>query len=563
MTALPLRLLHLLGALDLHVPRVEAHHLAPDVAVMVQQRLLTPLEIAVFVQPSDMNVFAAHLQNQLKNPRRLAIEVVVLVDDADACFATLQPLFRGFQPKRATLIVVGDDGTVRVQGRTKLRRAIDAAHDVTQHDALMQRVQHLVETSQDAVVERAEQTKATRQLFSRMSHQSVWGSHLLIACFMGMFALEVAFGGGVSNTEDATVLLRMGAQSPAELGQEWWRQLTAPFLHAGLLHVGMNSYVLWLLGRSLEQLIGSTRLLLLVGLSMVGGAVASDVLADAISVGASGGVWGVLTAYVVLGLKKNGPLTEGLRQQWKRISIFNLGINVMVSFLPFVDKWAHFGGGAVGALLMGSGLLLRGVPPPDAPEDVTITSPTWLKAAAVALGAAFVVAMGINLSTQQPWQLRQPQWVQTDVGGGCMLIAPTATATSVKSPPGGQLWRAGRQVFDPLTASLWTLPEPAPLPSKATPAQLLQVLGKPLDGTQRVLPVQQDADDTVHDLARWPAAPHVDLRRSLVSDGQTPSARWVVETACNRRLMDCEQAHLRVVERVKDTCRAAAFATQR
>jgi len=129
----------------------------------------------------------------------------------------------------------------------------------------------------------------------------------------------------------------------AEQG-EWWRLLTAAFLHGGWLHLAMNMLALWQIGSALEQMIGPSRFLTLYLVAALGGSIASYSLSDqfAYSVGASGAIFGLLTAFIVVGI--------ALRMDVSTAVVF-LVINVAISFSGGIDKWAHFGGAAIGAVV--------------------------------------------------------------------------------------------------------------------------------------------------------------------------------------------------------------------
>lgn len=127
------------------------------------------------------------------------------------------------------------------------------------------------------------------------------------------------------------------------VGGEWWRLLTAAFLHGGLLHIAFNMYVLFLIGPQLEALFGHVRYLIVYLLAALGGTVASYAFSPlgTVSVGASGAIFGLMAALIVAG--------HSLRQEVTQI-VFLLAINVVIGFLvPNIDWRAHLGGAAVGA----------------------------------------------------------------------------------------------------------------------------------------------------------------------------------------------------------------------
>lgn len=128
---------------------------------------------------------------------------------------------------------------------------------------------------------------------------------------------------------------------------EWYRLLTAAFLHGSFLHIAFNMYVLFALGPTLERVLGHVRFLVLYLVAALGGSVASYTFSDprTVSVGASGAIFGLMGALIVAGRRLKWDITQVL---------VLLGINVVIGFLsPDVDWRAHFGGLVVGALVAG------------------------------------------------------------------------------------------------------------------------------------------------------------------------------------------------------------------
>lgn len=150
------------------------------------------------------------------------------------------------------------------------------------------------------------------------------------------------------------ISLAGGANLLAEFGMwpigiallgEWWRLLTAAFLHAGLLHIGFNMYVLYLLGPPLERAFGAGRFLALYLVAALGGSVASYATSppNTVSVGASGAIFGLMAAFLVVGKR--------FRRDVSQVA-FLLAINIVIGFVvPNIDWRAHLGGAAAGAAM--------------------------------------------------------------------------------------------------------------------------------------------------------------------------------------------------------------------
>ena len=129
---------------------------------------------------------------------------------------------------------------------------------------------------------------------------------------------------------------------------EPWRMVTSMFVHSTsfLMHVALNMYTLWIFGQLLERLLGSGRFLTLYILAGWGGSVAVLWLQDprVAVVGASGAIFGLLGAFIVIQRSLGGPTTQ---------LYVLLGINLVIGFIPgFNIAWqAHLGGLVTGALI--------------------------------------------------------------------------------------------------------------------------------------------------------------------------------------------------------------------
>ncbi|MCW3492949.1 rhomboid family intramembrane serine protease [Microbacterium sp. SSM24] len=126
---------------------------------------------------------------------------------------------------------------------------------------------------------------------------------------------------------------------------EPWRLFTAALVHGGPMHIALNMLALWMIGRSLEPLLGRWRFLTLYVLSALGGSVAVALLSFLTPVvGASGAIFGLFGALLVIG-RHIGANIGGIA--------LVLGINLVIGFVPgFNVSWqAHVGGLVVGLLV--------------------------------------------------------------------------------------------------------------------------------------------------------------------------------------------------------------------
>lgn len=159
------------------------------------------------------------------------------------------------------------------------------------------------------------------------------------------------------------VLVRLGAKfGPFILAGQWWRLVTAMFLHAGLLHIGMNLWCLFDLGAEAESLFSTRKFVVFYLVTGVAGFLLSFWWSPyRLSVGASGAILGLVG--ILIGASfHHGQLGKDYRRQLWRWVIYILIFGLLSGILGFgLDNAAHLGG-------LGSGVLLGYFVPEGDPE---------------------------------------------------------------------------------------------------------------------------------------------------------------------------------------------------
>jgi membrane associated rhomboid family serine protease len=170
----------------------------------------------------------------------------------------------------------------------------------------------------------------------------------------------VTFIGGTAGGASATgsgiggsTLLTEGALSRAAIADgEYWRLITAGFLHAGFFHLLFNMFSLYILGTMLEPAIGRLRFALIYFVSLLAGSFGALLIESnptALTVGASGAIFGLMSAAVIV-MRNRGisPMESGLGL-W-------IGLNLLLTFtIPNISIGGHVGGligGALAALVL-------------------------------------------------------------------------------------------------------------------------------------------------------------------------------------------------------------------
>jgi len=172
---------------------------------------------------------------------------------------------------------------------------------------------------------------------------------LILFINFGLFAAMVLYSLGANPNAfmnlDADTLSNFGAKDLEKivLYGHWWRLITAGFLHGGLMHLLMNSWVLFDLGAQVEEIYGASRLIVIYFLATVFGFYASAWWSPALSMGASAGLFGLIGAMIALSLKH--PMGASFRGLYIRWAIYGLLLGLLGPFFGlYLDNAAHVGG---------------------------------------------------------------------------------------------------------------------------------------------------------------------------------------------------------------------------
>jgi len=122
----------------------------------------------------------------------------------------------------------------------------------------------------------------------------------LIGVNVAVFLVSIAQGSGGLQPADSFVR-DWALQAPAVADGEWWRLVTSAFLHVNLIHIGFNMLMLWWFGQALESALGRGRFIGVYLVSALAGSAGALLLSpDSYTLGASGAVFGILGAGLVL-----------------------------------------------------------------------------------------------------------------------------------------------------------------------------------------------------------------------------------------------------------------------
>ena len=180
---------------------------------------------------------------------------------------------------------------------------------------------------------------------------------------------------------------RLGASHPYGIfyKHEWWRLVTAMFLHGGLLHIGFNMMALMQFGPALEELYGSARYLFLYVFTGAFGFFVSA-LTGHFSLGASGALLGLIGAMLAVTSKRGGSFMRELRSRL----ISSVVILIVMGYMGFLrmDNAAHIGGCAAGFII---GKIFVDRQPMNSREKQVAYALGWL--AGIAVIASFALML--------------------------------------------------------------------------------------------------------------------------------------------------------------------------
>ena len=168
-------------------------------------------------------------------------------------------------------------------------------------------------------------------------------TYILVTATVAVAALQILSGLEAS-------IIAAGFDKPAFIeNREYWRILTGATVHAGPLHVGMNCYALFSFGRIIEMLSNRAHLAIIFLLAALGGGLASLIFApEGLSVGASGGVVGLLGYLAVYAFRRRRFIDRGFRKSL----LINIGFILVFGLVlsQAIDNYAHIGGLLTGAV---------------------------------------------------------------------------------------------------------------------------------------------------------------------------------------------------------------------
>ncbi|HVB87957.1 MAG TPA: rhomboid family intramembrane serine protease [Candidatus Dormibacteraeota bacterium] len=215
---------------------------------------------------------------------------------------------------------------------------------------------------------------------------AIYVATLIVTVRQTGFAMPTGGLFGVFNLGaiSSRVLVAAGASLPLAYNlHEPWRFLTAVFLHASILHIGFNMWVLMDIGPAVEEMYGSARYFFIFVVTGVGGYVLSSFFGN-FSIGASGALLGLIGVLLAMSVGRKSSGMQMLRSQMIRWLIYILVFGLV---MRGIDNYAHVGGFITGFIL---GKLMASRPPASTEERKRAYAMGWAAGLAVVVSFAMV-----------------------------------------------------------------------------------------------------------------------------------------------------------------------------
>lgn len=265
--------------------------------------------------------------------------VITLAPHATESLEKTKRWFNGRKPERRIPLVL--------LKTPQIAEAVEAAQRTFAERATGQAIQAVQARAEEARFEAAFGEELLRRT------PTPWALYAIVALNVGVWIANVAMGVSAFRPSSAD-LFRWGANSAWAVTRdhEYWRLLTATFLHGGAIHLGMNMLGLWGAGQLLARLYGNGQFLLVYFASALAGSAASLHFGAqaSVSVGASGAVFGVLGAVLLAAHRHRDRLPKAMTRNIMTSEGVFLAYALFNGFTRAgIDNAAHVGGMVAGA----------------------------------------------------------------------------------------------------------------------------------------------------------------------------------------------------------------------
>jgi rhomboid protease GluP len=173
-----------------------------------------------------------------------------------------------------------------------------------------------------------------------------WVTYVLFGLNLLLWIVMVGAGVDAYKPGNAAMVAWGANFGPLVSGGQWWRLLTAMFVHGDIFHLGFNLYFLWAVGRMCEQVFGrAAYTAVYLGSGLLANLVAVMWRPDAITVGASAALFGVFGAFLAFALRRRHMLPEEFVRSIRFNAVLLIGMNVVIGLVvPEISIVGHITG---------------------------------------------------------------------------------------------------------------------------------------------------------------------------------------------------------------------------
>jgi rhomboid protease GluP len=202
------------------------------------------------------------------------------------------------------------------------------------------------------VGKRAVETRTTSDALGGLIPQAQFTTVVILLINTGLYVATLLWsqrkGGQNFFDPDSRTLFDFGAKFPPAIAAgQWWRLITAGFLHGGILHILMNSWSLFNVGSQAEESFGASRFVVIYVCSTVTGYLVSLFASPSLSIGASAGIFGLIGAMIAFSIREGTAQSAAMRSFYVQWAVLGL----VMGLWPGFDNYAHIGGVAGGFLV--------------------------------------------------------------------------------------------------------------------------------------------------------------------------------------------------------------------
>jgi rhomboid protease GluP len=221
-----------------------------------------------------------------------------------------------------------------------------------------------------------------------------WVTYVLFGLNLLLWIVMVGAGVDAYKPGNAAMVAWGANFGPLVSGGQWWRLLTAMFVHGDIFHLGFNLYFLWAVGRMCEQIFGrAAYTAVYLGSGLLANLVAVAWRPDAITVGASAALFGVFGAFLAFALRRRDMLSEEFVRSIRFNAVLLIGMNVVIGLVvPEISIVGHIAGLLAGFAL-GYLILALAEKPVKTPREANAVRVRSVAAASLACVSVLVVGV--------------------------------------------------------------------------------------------------------------------------------------------------------------------------